>query len=175
MYVPGTILTLKDQRETDPETGEVYAYNEIEFVTTSPVSILDTEGWTGEDATFCVLVPRSNFGGTINRPFGQIRELYEIKSVPAGPGLAAVDALPEIKSVEQQEAERAALIAERQLQLKAQRPPEQVFAEEAPGKAPEAGEIRARTTSPLPDIVAPGRKDPLAPPATKPTRKPRSS
>lgn len=160
MYVPGSILTLKTPIDPDPETGEVYAYNEVKFVAPSPVSIVDTEGWEGENATFCVLVPMSNFGANINRPFGQLRELYEIKSVPEQPGVESVDAIPRIKTIEEQEAERAAAIAARDAALKAQRSPEAVFAEEAPGVAPLPGQLRGR--APLPEVIAPKRKDALA-------------
>lgn len=156
MYEPGTTLKLKKQVDPDKETGEIYAYNLIRFIQVSPVSVADAEGWTGADAEFCVCVPIANFGGNINRPFGQLRELYEIDTLPPSPG---EEAEAPLKTIDEQKAERAAKMLAK---VERERTPEEVFALEAPGVAPKPGQKRGRTPQTLPDVKAPSRRDPLA-------------
>lgn len=142
MYEADTILALKEPRDPDPETGEEFAYNRVRVVGESPVSHPDKGNWTGADARGVVLLPLTNFGGNLDYPFGRLRELYDVESIPeheapANPvrvvkgGTASVGPTPE-----------------------------EVFATEAPGEAPKGDEPRART-KPLGELGGP--KD-----ATKP-------
>jgi hypothetical protein len=141
MYQRETILTLKEQREPDEETGEVFAYNEVKG------------DYTGSDASGVIIVPLSNFGGTLDEPFGKLRELYDVKEVP------------ELIAAQKPEAQV------RHVQPAPQPTPEQVFAEEAPGVAPEPGQHRGRT-SPLGETKGPSKDGPLGKP---PSRKPKAA
>jgi hypothetical protein len=153
MYQRETILTLKEQREPDEETGEVFAYNEVKVIGPSPVSHANKGDYTGSDASGVIIVPLSNFGGTLDEPFGKLRELYDVKEVP------------ELIAAQKPEAQV------RHVQPAPQPTPEQVFAEEAPGVAPEPGQHRGRT-SPLGETKGPSKDGPLG---TPPSRKPKAA
>lgn len=137
-YVPGTILVLKDQQPDNSETGEPHPYNRIKFITDSPAQPLDTDGWKGADATYGVYTPLSNFGGNLHQPYGRIRQLYEVEYIPpvASDGTpGAAESKPRVKTEEEQLAELREWEERAAQRAKAQRTPEEVFAEEAPGKA----------------------------------------
>lgn len=127
MYEADTILTLKEPHEADSETGEEFPYNRVRVVGESPVSHPNKGGWTGADARGVIIVPLTNFGGNLDEPFGKLREIYDVESIPeheapANPvrvvkgGTASVGPTPE-----------------------------EIFAAEAPGEPPEGDEPRART------------------------------
>lgn len=141
MYEPDTILTLKEQREPDPETGEEFAYNKVKVINESPVSHTNKGDWQGVDARGVIIVPIANFGGTLDEPFGKLRELYDVESIPEH--TAPVE--QPVRVINQGTASAGPT-------------PEEVFAEKAPGKAPEEGQTRART-SPLGDPGGPAGKD----------------
>lgn len=128
MYEPDTILSLKEQREPDEETNEPFPYNEVRVVGESPVSHADKGDWTGTDARGVIIVPLTNFGSTLDEPFGKLREIYDVKSIPE----VEVDVAPKIRVINSSSAQAGPT-------------PEEVFAEKAPGVAPEEGEIRGRT------------------------------
>jgi hypothetical protein len=130
MYEPDTILTLKEQREPDPETEEEFAYNRVRVVNESPVAH-DRGDWQGADARGVIIVPLSNFGGTLDEPFGKLRELYDVESIPEH--TAPVE--QPVRVINQGTASAGPT-------------PEEVFAAEAPGTPPEDGQTRGRT-SPL--------------------------
>lgn len=131
MYEPDTILALKEQREPDEETGEEFPYNRVRVVGESPIAHGDKGTWTGGDARGVIIVPLTNFGSTLDEPFGKLRELYDTESIPEHEA-------PVAQPVRVIQAETAA----------AGLTPEEVFAAEAPGKPPEEGQSRGRT-SPL--------------------------
>lgn len=129
MYESDTILALKEQRPNDPETDEPFAYNEVKVIGESPVSHADKGDWTGDDARGVIIVPLSNFGGTLDEPFGKLRQIYDVKSAP----VVEVGVEPKIRVYDGTKSSP-------------DRPtPEQVFQTEAPGVAPEPGQKRART------------------------------
>jgi hypothetical protein len=128
MYEPNTILTLKEQRDPDEETNEPFAYNEVRVVGESPVSHADKGDWTGTDARGVIIVPLTNFGGTLDEPFGKLREIYDVTSVPE----VEVDVVQKIRVVNATSAQAGPT-------------PEEVFAAQAPGVAPEEGQVRGRT------------------------------
>lgn len=130
MYEPNTILTLNEQRDADPETNEPFAYNRVRVVGQSPVSHADRGDWNGADAAGVIIVPLSNLGGTLDEPFGKLREMYSVESVPE-----IVIEQPNVRVINAQTAQAGPT-------------PEEIFAEQAPGVAPEEGQTRART-SPL--------------------------
>lgn len=142
MYESGTILSLKQPREPDPETGEEFAYNEVEVINRSPISHAAKGDWSGSDAEGVIITPRSNFGATLDEPFGKLRTIYSVKEVP----VREVSA-PTIRVVDSSTSSAGPT-------------PEEVFAEQAPGKAPEPGQTRART-SPLADPGPANARGPL--------------
>lgn len=144
MYAPGTILTLNEQRDPDPETDEVFPYNEVEVVNESPIGHAHKGEWSGEDARGVVLRPLSNFGGTLDEPFGKVRQTFTVKSVPepiVAPGPVHIPVVNGHTSA-------------------AGETPEEVFAAKAPGTPPEEGQKRGRT-SPIPDVPNPATQSPL--------------
>lgn len=144
MYAKETILTLKVPHPPDDETGEDFAYNSVKVIGPSPVSHAHKGDWTGQDAEGVILVPLSNFGGTLDEPFGKVRTLYDVTEVPI------VEMVTE-QRVRVVDGTTAA----------AGPTPEEVFAVEAPGIAPEPGQVRGRTlVSPLDD---PGPKEGRSP------------
>jgi hypothetical protein len=131
MYADNTILTLKVQRDPDKETGEAFAYNQVKVIGRSPISHAHKGKWQGGDAEGVILSPLSNFGGTLDEPFGKCVQLYDVESIPE----RVINAPQPIRVIDAQSAEAGPT-------------PEEIFAKEAPGAKPEAGQIRGRT-SPL--------------------------
>jgi hypothetical protein len=147
MYDPETILALKVPRPADPETKEDFAYNRVKVIGPSPIGHSDKGDWTGADAAGVIIVPLSNFGGTLDEPFGKLREMYNVESVPE-------------PLVIQAPAPRRIIDA---TSPQAGKTPEEIFAEQAPGVAPEDGQIRGRT-KPLGEPGGPKTADgPLGP------------
>lgn len=138
MYEIGTVLALKEQREPDEETGEEFAYNTVKVLGESPVQKTSRGDWTGADARGVIIQPTANFGGNLDEPFGKLRTLYNVESVPepeAFPAAPMVVARPAAMGPT----------------------PEDVFAAEAPGVPPEEGQARGRT--PLGDDGGPADAD----------------
>lgn len=131
MYEPNTVLALKEQRPNDPETDEPFPYNRVRVVGESPVSHADKGDWKGGDARGVIIVPLTNFGSTLDEPFGKLREMYKVESVPE----VEIEVAPKIRVVNATSAQAGPT-------------PEEVFASKAPGKPPEEGQRRGRT-SPL--------------------------
>jgi hypothetical protein len=155
MYAPDTILKLRSQREPDDETGEEFAYNRVRVIGPSPVNHAEKADakYTGTDAAGVLLEGLSNFGATLDQPFGRLRELYEVESIPE----KVVEVKPTIRVVESNVTDAGPT-------------PEDVFKTEAPGVPPEEGQIRGRTPlDPLAELdTAADPHDPLAEPAPKP-------
>lgn len=147
MYPTDTVLSLKVQRDADEETGEEFPYNEVRVVGPSPVSHSHKGDWEGADAAGVIIVPLSNFGATLDEPYGKLVKLYDVESIPS-------DDIPI----------SAPKVAASSLPRTVLGPtPEDVFKDEAPGVAPEEGEKRGRTPftdSPLTD-PGPTVSDPL--------------
>jgi hypothetical protein len=141
MYEPGTILKLKDQRPADDETGEPFPYNVVKVVGPSPIGHADKGKWTGTDADGVIIVPLTNFGSTLDEPFGKLRTLYDVESVPE----VEIEVSAPIRVINSATAQAGPT-------------PEEVFAAEAPGVAPEEGQIRGRT-SPLGPPGGPAEAD----------------
>lgn len=155
MYAKDTILVLKEQRPPDEETGEPFPYNKIRVIGESPVSRANDEGWEGSDADVVLAEAVSNFGAVLDEPYGKLKVLYDVESIPEPVEVAAQ---PVVRVIDSQSAE-------------AGQTPEEVFAAEAPGQPPEPGQKRARTgVSPLGEVRSPAADGPLgtvpvAPPA----------
>jgi hypothetical protein len=148
VYANGTILTLKEPREADPETAEPFPYNRVEVIGPSPVT-KDREGYTGPDAAGVLLRPLANFGGNLDEPFGKCKQLFDVELIPE----VTVEPQQKIRVIDSQSAEAGPT-------------PEEVFAAEAPGVPPEEGRRRGRGgVSPLGDVPNPANRSPLdAPP-----------
>lgn len=144
MYEPGTILTLKDPRDPDPETEEPFPYNEVKVVGPSPVSWAATSEWSGASAAGVLLMPITNFGSTLDEPYGKVMALYDVKEIPV------------------QEIEPPKVRVINSSSQSAGPTPEEVFAIKAPGKPPQEGQKRART-SPLVDPRPAASDGPLGP------------
>lgn len=150
MYDADTILTLKEQRAPDPETNEEFPYNRVRVVGESPVQHTTRGDWTGADARGVIIVPLNNFGSTLDEPFGKLRDLYTVESIPE----RYVEIANPVRVVNATSAAAGPT-------------PEEVFATEAPGTAPEEGQVRARTR-PLGDDGGPAEADgPLGNPRKK--------
>lgn len=132
MYEPGTILSLKEQRDPDPETKEPFPYNEVKVVGPSPVSWQKDSEWSGASAAGVILTPVTNFGSTLDEPYGKVMALYDVKEIPV-----TEIAAPKVRVINS-------------TSQSAGPTPEEVFAIKAPGKPPQEGQLRART-SPLVD------------------------
>lgn len=150
MYAADTELTLKVQRDPDPETGEEFPYNTVRVVGESPVSHADKGKWTGADAAGVIIVPLSNFGSTLDEPFGKLRSLYDVAMIPE----KVTEVAAPVRVINATTAEAGPT-------------PEEIFSEQAPGVAPEEGQIRGRT-NPLGEAGGPPEADgplgPVAPP-----------
>jgi hypothetical protein len=172
LYKTGTILVLKEQRgpeqKVDPisgapkmkvrrnhKTGEVvetdkpdmqdFPYNRVMVCGQSPVR-RGGEGWEGSDAVEVIIQPLSDFGGNLAEPFGKLKTIYDVESIPT-------DEVPR---------EQVVKIIDRNSN-EAGPTPEEVFADAAPGVPPAEGLKRGRT-SPFDDVKpAPGTagKSPL--------------
>lgn len=135
---------MKTQREPDPETGEPFAYNTVEVINASPISAHTKGDYMGADAVGVIVVGTSNFGATLDEPFGKLRELYEVVSIP----VHEAPAVP-VRVINSTSAAAGPT-------------PEEVFREKAPGVAPEEGQTRGRTPmSPLDDPPRPEQHGPL--------------
>jgi hypothetical protein len=147
MYEVDTILTLKEQREPDPETGEPFPYNEVRVVGESPISHGGSGEWSGAAATGVIVTPLTNFGATLDEPFGKLQALYDVKEIPD----KVRPAQPTIKVIDSSTAAAGPT-------------PEEVFAKDAPGTPPEEGQKRGRTPlSPLEDPRPKASDGPLGP------------
>jgi hypothetical protein len=155
MFKSGTILELKKPRDpeqaTDPYTGEPrfekkrnpktgeetfdeskpvmkpFPWNKVEVVGPSPV-IRQTGEWSGVDAQEVIIRPLTDFAGNLAEPMGKLKQIYNVVSVPE-------DVVPVERTIKVIEAHTN----------QAGETPEEVFAREAPGKAPAAGRKRGRT------------------------------
>jgi hypothetical protein len=134
MYEPDTILELKKPHPNDPETDEPFPYNRVKVVGPSPINhgIANAE-WTGAGGAGVIITPLTNFGSTLDEPYGKLTALYDVVEVP----VRETDVQPKIRVINS-------------TSQSAGPTPEEVFAEKAPGKAPQEGQRRART-SPLED------------------------
>lgn len=84
MYEPGTILAMREPQSTDDTP---YPYDRVQVVGQSPVQHVSASGsvWAGADATGYIVRPLTDFAPTVDKPFGQLQELYEIESYPLDP------------------------------------------------------------------------------------------
>lgn len=145
MYEPGTILSLKEQRDPDEETDEPFPYNQVKVIGPSPVSWHKDSEWSGASAAGVLLAPITNFGSTLDEPYGKIMALYDVKEIPVT------------------EIEQPKIRVINSSSQSAGPTPEEVFAIKAPGKPPQEGQRRARTLSPLVDPRPAASDGPLGP------------
>lgn len=85
MFESGTILALREPQSTKEEP---YPYDKVCVVGQSPVqhATAGTSAFAGQDAVGYILRPAGKeFGPVIDRPFGEINELYRIESYPTDP------------------------------------------------------------------------------------------
>ena len=128
MYPPGTILVLKE-RPKDYTGPEPFPYDRVEVVSASPI-VHRVSGYVGPDATGIVIRPIAGFDATIDEPYGKLKELYSVESMPE-------ETVPRV-TVEQVNRTRFAPT------------PEEIFAEEAAARG-ERRQSRKREGSKLPD------------------------
>jgi hypothetical protein len=142
MYAKDTILSLKTQRDPDKETGEEFPYNKVRVVGESPVSHAHKGTWEGAEAKGVIVVPLTNFGATLDEPFGKLRTMYDVSEIPE-----VIIEQPQIRVIDSSSAAAGAT-------------PEEVFADKAPGVPPEEGQTRGRTPhSPLGEPGGPATSD----------------
>ena len=59
------------------------AYHRIEVIGQSPLSHSSAASeWTGTNADGVLIRPLTDFGSTLDEPYGRLRDLYEIESIP---------------------------------------------------------------------------------------------
>lgn len=134
MYAIGTILALKDPRST---TDKVFPYDEVEVLGESPVHHgVYAEQWSGTNGQGVVLRPLTDFGTTLDEPFGKLTRLYDVQSVPD-----AVERQVTVKVIQQADLGPS---------------PEEQFA----AAAVEAGLPDGRDAAPEPDTSSPLGDDP---------------
>jgi hypothetical protein len=147
MYAANTILSLKEQRPNDPETDEVFPYNEVKVIGPSPISHGGQSEWSGQAAVGVIIVPTANFGSTLDEPLGKVQALYEVKFVPTN----EIEVAQKIRVYDSSTAA-------------AGQTPEEVFAEKSPGVKPAEGQTRGRSPmSPLEDPRPEPNQGPLGP------------
>lgn len=149
MYQPETILSLKEPRSTEDQP---FAYDRVRVVGVSPINHSGaTAEWTGGDGQGVIIQPLTDFGSTLDEPFGKLQLLYEVESVPE---LEIPRAAP-IKVINSATASAGPT-------------PEEVFKKEAPGVKSEDGK-RGRT--PLSPLTVPEKDRPSASPLGDATAK----
>jgi hypothetical protein len=147
MYERNTILTLKQPRDPDPETNEEFPYNRVRVVGPSPISHGGAGEWEGVNAAGVIITPESNFGATLDEPYGKLVALYDVSEIPEPLEIEA----PKIRVINS-------------TSQSAGPTPEEQFAVLAPGVAPEEGQRRGRTRpSPLDDPRPAASDGPLGP------------
>jgi hypothetical protein len=90
MYARNTILTRREpfevpNPEADPpvEGDPKYIFNRVRVVGTSPISHMGgTATWSGVGAQGVIIEPLDGFGGTVDRPLGELQRDYTIESEP---------------------------------------------------------------------------------------------
>lgn len=91
MYDAGTILTLKEPRSTK---DEVFAYDRVQVIGASPINHANVSSeWAGNNGQGVLVTPLSGFGANIDEPFGRLRELYDVESIPERKLAAPVGAI----------------------------------------------------------------------------------
>lgn len=166
MFKSGTVLKLKEPRGPEPKidpytdqpvmkktrnprTGEEkftdepvmlpFPYNEVEVIGPSPVVHSDPNSpWQGGDAVGVIIRPLSDFAGNLDEPLGKLKQLYDVVSIPEAIETPIERTIKVIDATTNQAGET----------------PEEVFAREAPGVAPKAGQKRGRT-KPFDDVTPP--------------------
>jgi hypothetical protein len=137
MYEPDTVLTLKEQRPPDEETGEEFPYNKVKVIGASPINhAVGASEWTGTGGAGVIITPLTNFGATLDEPYGKLNALYDVTEIP----VTEYEPAPKIRVINS-------------TSQSAGPTPEEQFAIQAPGVAPEEGQKRGRTphASPLDD------------------------
>lgn len=129
MYEPETVLTLKEPRSTEEKP---FPYDRVQVIGQSPINHgTIAEEWTGASGQGVIITPLTDFGSTLDEPYGKLQQMYEVESIPVREALAAVP----VRVITPGTAGPT---------------PEDTFAAEAPGVAPEPGQKRGRTArSPL--------------------------
>lgn len=85
MYEPGTILRLREPQSTEDNP---YPYDLVKVVGQSPIqhSRPDSDSpFAGQDAVGYIITPHEGFGPTLDKPYGELAELYEIEEFPTDP------------------------------------------------------------------------------------------
>lgn len=84
MYEPGTILQLREPQSTD---DVIYPYDRVIVVGQSPIqhSTSSETPWAGLDAIGCVIRPLQDHAPTLDKPYGELEQLYDIESWPLDP------------------------------------------------------------------------------------------
>lgn len=80
MYEPGTILALKEPKSTE---DAVFPYDTVRVVGQSPINHGASIGsWEGADGQGVIVQPNTEFGSTLDEPYGKLRALYNVESIP---------------------------------------------------------------------------------------------
>lgn len=128
-YAVETILTLKEPRSTEEQP---FAYDRVKVIGPSPINHSSVQSeWTGAEGQGVIITPLTDFGATLDRPYGELRDLYDVESIPDTTRAAA----PTIRVYDATSGEAGPT-------------PEEVFKDAArndPAPVREDGQVRART------------------------------
>lgn len=95
MFEPGTTLRLREPQSTDEKP---YPYDLVKVIGQSPIqhSRPDADSpFAGQDAVGYVITPAGDaFGPTLDKPYGELAEKYDIESYPTDP-ITGEDIKPE--------------------------------------------------------------------------------
>lgn len=135
MYAPDTILRLREPRE--PGTAAA-AYNRVRVIGESPIMHSGPgnmeSAWVGAAARGVLIEPIESFGANLDKPLGELQELFEVESEP----VLEIPVVQPIRVV--QPADRGPS-------------PEEVFAAEA-AKNPQPKEPKGKPNDPLAEASA---------------------
>lgn len=84
MFAPGTTLRLREPQGTEDAP---HPYDRVLVVGQSPVQHATSSGsmWAGNDAVGYIIRPLSDFAPTLDKPSGELNDLYEVESYPTDP------------------------------------------------------------------------------------------
>jgi hypothetical protein len=149
MYEPGTILALKEPKSTEELN---FPYDKVTVVGQSPIDHGGAVGgnWTGPDGQGVIIQPITSFGSTLDEPFGKLRSIYDVESIPE-----QIIEAPQVRVVNSTSGSAGPT-------------PEEVFAEASAGQPKSPTRVRTPIGSPLDEIAtaAAPPASPLDAPAT---------
>jgi hypothetical protein len=154
MFEPGTTLRLREPQSTEEAP---YPYDRVTVIGQSPIQhsrpTADSP-FAGQDAVGYIISPAGEgFGPTLDKPYGELAELYEIESYPTDPATGEPIVPKNVSKGPSPEQAFAQIARDQEVQRRERAPalqnndksPEQVLREaEAAAKAKDAAREKRR-------------------------------